>query len=381
MVNWDLNKSRTAWWITAIILGGILTLVIYTFIGTFVFAVFIYYATRPVYRRLKRYVKPPSLAAAVALVTLALPALLLFAYTIAIGLQEIERLLIRFDINFLQRLLAPYINISNIVQDPTQFLGQPDTLDAIKSIFFESLSYLGFIGNAALHLFLMIGMAFYLLRDDKRLMKWFHRQFSDQKGVLKMYMNRVDRDFSNIFFGNILNALLTAIIGASVYNIFNYFAPSSVGIPYATLIGLLAGVASLIPVVGMKLVYFPVAGYLIFLAVSQQTRLLWWVALFVVLSFVLVDSIPDFVLRPYVSGRGLHLGMVMFAYIFGPLLWGWYGIFLGPMILVLVAHFVKLVLPELISGQPVRPETIDLMDPNENYQSTFKDHSTDNNNN
>jgi hypothetical protein len=66
--------------VAAALLGGALGFVVYSFVGTFIFGVFIYYATRPVYRRLKQYVRPPSVAALVALLTLALPALLLLAY-------------------------------------------------------------------------------------------------------------------------------------------------------------------------------------------------------------------------------------------------------------------------------------------------------------
>jgi hypothetical protein len=49
----------------------------------------------------------------------------------------------------------------------------------------------------------------------------------------------------------------------------------------------------------------------------------------------------------------------MFAYILGPVLFGWYGLFLGPLILVLVVHFVRLVLPELVTGKQLEPEALD----------------------
>jgi hypothetical protein len=80
---------------------------------------------------------------------------------------------------------------------------------------------------------------------------------------------------------------------------------------------------------------------------------------FALVSFVVVDTIPDLVLRPYVSGRSLHVGSVMIAYTFGPLLFGWYGIFLMPMLLVLVFHFARLVLPELVQGREIQPTAID----------------------
>ena len=49
----------------------------------------------------------------------------------------------------------------------------------------------------------------------------------------------------------------------------------------------------------------------------------------------------------------------MIAYTFGPLLFGWYGIFLAPMLLVLVVHFARIVLPELVAGTPIQPYAVD----------------------
>jgi predicted PurR-regulated permease PerM len=151
---------------------------------------------------------------------------------------------------------------------------------------------------------------------------------------------------------------MTGAIGAISFSLLNYVAPAGLAIPYPALTGLLAGAASLIPVVGMKLVYVPVVGYLGFRAVLLGGGYS-FVFLFFAVSFVIVDSVPDFVLRPYVSGRNLHVGLVMFAYILGPLLFGWYGIFLGPMILVFVVHFARIVLPELLTDEEIRPVAVD----------------------
>ena len=209
----------------------------------------------------------------------------------------------------------------------------------------------------------------------------------DAGGVLESYFGAIHHSYHQIFFGNIVNAALTGIIGAIAYNTIDLFAPPGLALPYPTLIGLLAGVASLIPIVGMKLVYFPATAYLAGAAlVAGEPRLLWFPVAFAAVSFVIVDVIPDLVLRPYVSGGGfefsgrlsrrlhldaifrsggqsptpgMHVGAVMLAYVFGPLLFGWYGIFLGPMLLVLVVHFARIVLPELVVGQPIQPYAVD----------------------
>lgn len=355
----DIDRARLGWWVLAAVFGGTIGYVVYSFLGSFVFGVFIYYATRPVYRRLKVRTEHKNVAAAVSIFALALPAILLLAYTLAVGLSELDTFLDTRNASLgqFEALLKPYFDVSAAIDDPSSLLEEPTIRDAVVSILRDLSSYLGFVGTAALHLFVMITLAFYLLRDDHRLAAWFRQRFSDGDGVVEAYSRVVDRDFSNIFFGNILNAAFTGIIGAISYSLINAVAPPGIAIPYPFLLGLLTGVASLIPVVGIKLVYVPLALY-VAVQTGGDPSLAWFPILFVVVSFIIVDVIPDLVLRPYVSGRGLHLGMVMLAYIFGPLLFGWYGIFLGPMILVLFVHFVRLVLPELLAGRPIQPEAV-----------------------
>jgi predicted PurR-regulated permease PerM len=355
----DVNRGRVAWWAIGSILAVTLLFVAYSFVGTLVFAVFIYYATRPVYNRLSRRIRPASLAAATALFVVALPILLLLSYALAIGLQEFGKASTQLDLGPFEAALGPYVNVSRVVQDPGSILDDPSFLDTLGNVADSALVYAGFIGNGLLHAFVMFAIAFYLLRDGPRLSRWVRTRFADDRGVLVAYGRAVDQDLYKVFSGNILNALFTAAIGAIVYSVLNLFAPIGSSIPYPALIGLLAGAASLIPVVGMKLVYFPVGAYLFAAEYLSGDPVYWFPVAFAALSFVVVDTIPDLVLRPYVSGRNLHVGLVMFAYIFGPLLFGWYGIFLGPIILVFVVHFARLVLPELVEGTEITPFAID----------------------
>ena len=355
----QVGRARTGWWVLGGLLSLVVALVLYSFVGTFVFGIFIYYATRPIYARIRRRVHPPSVAAAVSLLLIALPVILLLSYTVAIAIQELSNLSQQTDLGRLEGLILPYLNLADVPLNPEEILAG-NNIDALSQLVSSAGRYLGLLGTAALHLFVMIAIAFYLLRDDYRLSRWVRRRFGDDAGVLEAYLSAVDRDYHQIFFGNILNAVITGTIGALIYSLLDVFSPVGIAIPYPTLLGLLAGVASLIPVVGMKLVYFPATAYLFGVALfADDPGLLWFPGAFFILSFVVVDSIPDLVLRPYVSGRSLHVGMVMFAYILGPLLFGWYGIFLGPMLLVLVVHFTRIVLPELITGEPVQPVAVD----------------------
>jgi predicted PurR-regulated permease PerM len=358
-----MDRSRLAWWGLGLVLGGALLFVVHSFVGTFVFGLFLYYATRPIYRRIRTRIRPPSLAAAVALFVLALPALALVAYTGAVAVSELIRLTNEglFDLSrypFTADQLATLTDFEELLEiDPTAI-----TLAQLRGAI-SSLGSAGeavaFVGIGLVHLFAMIALAFYLLRDDRKFSRWFRARIADDRGVMEAFLTGVDRDFNNIFFGNILNAVLTGTIAVVAYSVLNLLAPPRVAIPAAGLVGLFAGVASLIPVVGMKLVYVPVTAYLGATSYLADPNTLWFTAAFFAVSFVIVDTIPDLVLRPYVSGRHLHVGAVMIAYTLGPLLFGWYGIFLGPIILVLVVNFARHVLPVLIAREPLVPYAVD----------------------
>ncbi|MFB6130723.1 MAG: AI-2E family transporter [Salinigranum sp.] len=360
-----IDRSRAGWWAFGTGLAAALVFVLYSFVGTFVFGLFLYYATRPIYRRIRRRVRHPGVAAAVALFALALPALLLVAYALLVVVNQAGRLINNgFDVARLpgvdpalvERFGDPQLLLSGGLPQNVSSASLHSLLASLNS----AAGTLAFVGVGLLHLFIIVAIAFYLLRDDHRLSRWFMQRFGDERDVVEAYFRAVDSDFHSIFFGNILNAALTGAIGVLSYTLLNTIAPPGLAIPAAALVGLLAGVASLIPVVGMKLVYFPVALYMAGVAVLVgRTRALWFVGIFAATSFVVVDTIPDLVLRPYVSGRSLHVGAVMLAYTFGPLLFGWYGIFLMPMLLVLTVHFARLVLPELLAGRPLQPYAVD----------------------
>jgi predicted PurR-regulated permease PerM len=358
----SVDRARAAWFAIGAILAVIFAYVLYAFLGTVVLGIFVYYSTRPIHRRIRRRIDQPTLAATVSLVLLALPVVLLFGYTFAIAVSEVSQFTAANDVSAgnLQRLIGPYVNASQVVEDPRGLIDQPNTRAIVTNALERGAQYLGTVLNGLLHLFVTITIAFYLLRDGGRLSKWVRYRFGDQRGLLDAYVHAVDQDLQNVFFGNILNAIFTAAIGAFAYTALDVLSPVQAFVPHPVLLGIITGIASLIPVVGMKIVYVPVAVYLaVETYVAAGTGLLWFPIAFFAVSFLVVDSIPDLLLRPYVSGRNLHIGAVMLAYIFGPLLFGWYGLFLGPLLLVLGIHFARIVLPELVTRSTVRPFAVD----------------------
>ena len=363
----NYDRSRIPMWVAAVVLGLALSFIVWKYIGTFVLGLFVYYITRPIHRQLYTVFRQRSLAALVSLLAIVVPLILLIGYTLYVGAIQLASFAESANLQPVLDALQPFIGnlsgtsttstdpqavLTSLINEPQQLLSG-GAVDAANQAVTPALGYLSAFGNGLIQLFVVLAFAFYLLRDDHKLATWFQNELAGDGTPVHAYLTEVDHSLMTIYFGSILNAFATAILAVVFYNGLNSFSPTGLAVPAPTLLGVLTGVGSLIPVVGMKIVYIPIALLLAVEALIQNPVLIWFPVVFAMVSLVIVDTIPDLILRPYVSGRDLHTGAVMIAYIIGPLLFGWYGLFLGPLILVLVIHFASILLPELVRGEPV----------------------------
>ena len=349
-------RDHPLWLLAGIVLLGAIGYVLSSFIGLVVVGLFVYYAARPVYRRLVDQIDHPTVAAGLSIIALVLPAFLLVGYALLIVSRELRRLTnvaalgpqqLGIDPETYSRLTDPSFLLSPEARELVTGELSGSILQSVVSLA-ETATTLGII---LINLLAIVVFAFYLLRDDDRLAGWIHTNFDTRETVFEEFLQAVDRDLSSIFFGNILNAIITGTIAVISYSVLNVFAPAGAAIPAAALVGSLAGAASLIPIVGMKIIYVPVGLYMAVRGVvTTGGESLWFVVLFAIVSVIVVDSIPDFLLRPYVSGKNVHIGSLMLAYILGPLFFGWYGLFLMPALLVVVVQFAVVVVPSLDLG-------------------------------
>jgi len=370
-------RRRTLFGLGGLGLLAAVVFVLIQFEATLVFAIFLYYASRPIYRKLETLSLPSRLQSrrlsyrrqALAVTTIAmflLPFLFLLTYTLVLVVPEIQRLAGGSGpgatyFSALQSvqgsgLPAPLVGLERgdiltmNTEEVTAILDDPAVQTWAERTAATLINSVGIAADAALHGFILLAGTYYLLTDGSRLVRWFLDNF-DESGIVESYAVAVDDELSSILFGNILNAFVTGIIGILVFSAYNLVAPDAVNVPFAPLVGALTGAGSLIPVVGMKIVYLPVGVILAVAAVtSGQPDAFGFVILFLVLAFVVVDTIPDFMIRPYVSGNRTHVGLLMFAYILGPIVFGFYGIFLGPILLVLVAQFARTIAPYVLTG-------------------------------
>jgi predicted PurR-regulated permease PerM len=211
------------------------------------------------------------------------------------------------------------------------------------------LSTAGIVGAVLLYLSLALAFAFFLMRDAPRVERWVTTNVADRGSTTYALLSGIDDDLQTVYFGNVLTVLGVTVAAVAVYNGYNLFAPQSLTVPVPTLLGLLTGLATFVPIVVGKLVYVPTVGYLSWLSLQSGESFLYPVVLLVV-AVVFLDVLPQTVLRPILSGRGIHSGAVLFSYVLGVAYFGWYGLFLGPLLIVLARQLLGLVVPALLSG-------------------------------
>lgn len=347
-----VERQRLAWWLLALGLGVIVWAFVSGFVGTFVLGLFIYYGARPVHRWLLARLGSRGAAAALTMLLIVVPALLLLSYVGLVAVRELTAV-VGGDIfqQVSQRIPG---SAARAIRDPWAYLGQLDDVDSLVSQLSSGIQTVQFVSTALVHLTLALSFAFFLLRDGHRVARWFRGDVADRGSVPYAYVSAIDADLETVYFGNVVTVLLVTVLSVGVYNGYNFFAPDPVSLPFPTLLALLTGLATFVPLVVGKVVYIPATLFLAVSAVQADAGLVWVVAFFLI-AFVLLDLFPLTVLRPVISGRKLHSGMVLFAYILGAAYFGWYGLFLGPFLLVVVVQFLKLVFPELLHGEDLTP--------------------------
>ena len=355
MKSWvDGDRSRYGWWALVLALAAVVTFVAYRFVGTLVFGLFLYYAVRPANRRIREYVDSSSLAAGLTMLLILVPLLAILGYVLFLGLRELSAFLANESV---RGFVTRYVDLGALTRNPdpqllAQFAERLRQPGPIQEAISTTVGVLGAATNALIHVSIIIAIVFYLLRDDYRVRNWY-RDLVGRDSAAYAYGLAVDADLRSVYFGNVITVAMITGLSIVWYNVYNVFAPQAVSLPTPTLLALLTGIASMVPLVVGKVVYVPATAYIALGAYRTDPGLVWYPVAFVVVAFVFLDFVPQTFIQPYIAGRNMHVGLMLFAYIFGGLVFGWYGLFLGPLVLVLALQAVRIAVTPLLRGLPV----------------------------
>ncbi|RUM61318.1 MAG: AI-2E family transporter [Persephonella sp.] len=178
-------------------------------------------------------------------------------------------------------------------------------------------------------IFLMLLLIFFLFKDGKKFYYKIYRliPLSDKDKNFIVY--KTYQAIQGVVLGSVLTAIAQSILGFIAYLV--------AGIEFSIFWAFLTFIASFIPIGGASLVWGPLAIY-IFLTgniIKGILFTLWGIA---------VISMVDNFIKPWVIGdkTDIHPIVLFFAILGGLNLFGFLGIFLAPIIVVIVDNLLKL---------------------------------------
>ena len=230
-----------------------------------------------------------------------------------------------------QTYIAPLQQVAEFIKEKTGYdvLGK-DTLTFIVSILprigqiiMESISSL------AINLFVMIFVLYFMLIGGKKMEAYVN----DILPFNETNTQEVIHEINMIVRSNAIGIPLLAIIQGGVATI-GYLL---FGAPNILLLGFLTCFATIIPMVGTALVWFPVAAYL---AISGD----WFNAIGIAAYGAIVVSQSDNLIRFILQKKmaDTHPLITIFGVVIGLPLFGFMGVIFGPLLLALFFLFVDM---------------------------------------
>jgi predicted PurR-regulated permease PerM len=141
--------------------------------------------------------------------------------------------------------------------------------------------------------------------------------------ITKLFLDKIDLMITAMFKGTFVIAIVSGLVMGLVFWI--------AGVPYTLFLTLLSMFLSLVPLIGISLLAWPIA---IILILTGSV----WQGIFIIAAFLIVVANIDTILRPYLVPRDAYLNPALIILsVFGGLsLMGLIGALYGPVIMILL---------------------------------------------
>jgi predicted PurR-regulated permease PerM len=344
------SKKITLWFLAAltVLFGVVALLIAWPFARSIAAGIIVAVIFHPVYKRVLRWMGNRSTWAALA-TTLSIVLLFLFPLTLILLKATNEAIAAA---QRLGQLSAEQGGLSQFVfamaERPLRFFGRFVDLskfdlhaavtNGLQRMSFSVLSsgaaILGGVARLTAEFFFMLIVVFFLFRDGER----WAAGLGSLMPLSPAQTARLFRNINDTIIGNVYGILSVGVIQGTLSGIATGFA----GLPSPLLLGIAAFFASILPVVGAALVWAPAGLYLVFTGAV-------WKGIFVLAWGAIVISMVDNVVRPWVvSGKvELHPLVLMFVILGGVQLFGFLGLFLGPVVVSVLAAIFGMLREEL----------------------------------
>ncbi|MBO8126377.1 MAG: sporulation integral membrane protein YtvI [Firmicutes bacterium] len=247
-------------------------------------------------------------------------------------LPQYQEMLASFVDRVVEQISQLYSGLPGVMLKAVES-GEQNVYNAISSVIKQLLSFVQSLPNMVVIGLLSIIASFFFSRDkriiSKTLIQFVPRSWRKQVFEVK---EDVFTAFSGFFRAQLILISMTAVMAIVGLTL--------LGVRYAWLLGLTAGIFDLIPMMGPSAVFLPLAGY--FLVLDQLPLA---IGVLITLGFILlVRQLSE----PRIVGAniGLHPLATLIAIYLGFRLFGVSGFILGPLAAITIKAIFAVIIPE-----------------------------------
>ena len=286
-------------------------IVSWAFITPLVFAAIVAYFSYPIYQKLQKRFSTTISAVLISVFFIGLLSVI-FNYGISFALSEVWNVYIA--------MAAKAEVMSQGTQEIIKFVAN-NVIGALSGVASQ-------LPHIILSSFIFFISLFYFLKDGKQVINWLKNTLPLPHKKRLQVFKHIKQNVDAFVYVTFLIGLIQAIVAGVGFYIF--------GIGYPFLAGVVAGLLSLLPVIGPYFLYLTV-GLLIFIAGNTT------LAIGLILYGVIIGSILDYSARPVLMSRKAKLHpLIIFVGVFGGMsLMGLIGVIIGPIILSITFAFLK----------------------------------------
>ncbi len=336
----------TRWfWLTIGLISSALLYFLSPILLPFIAGALLAYLGDPIVDRLETWKISRTLSVVIVFVGLILLLLPILLFIVPL-LESQIKLLIDKTPGYIDWLM---INLEPTLKDTLGISIPALEVDQLKQTFTEQFSNAGsfmkslvrtvthsgaVVAGWTANLFLIPVITFYLLRDWDRLVDYIHDLLPRH---VEPTISLLAKESDNVLGAFLRGQMLVMMALGTIYAI----GLKIVGLEFSLLIGMLAGILSFIPYMGL-VVGMVVAGIAVLLQTQDPSNLIW-----VALVFIAAQVIEGTILTPLLVGDriGLHPVAVIFSVLAGGQLFGFFGILLAlpvfAVLAVIMRHFHK----------------------------------------
>jgi len=343
-------ESRREWRVTGVIFFGLLALailwatvmIIWPFVSAIIVGAILVTVTFPLFKRVRTRLRGSDTWAAIAMllgITLVLivPAVILGllliqqANALLPHLKSVETQQIMERLDLAHRLLWVKRFVPSF--DPSTLSAQKLILPLVQKVpgwvAENGGAVIGGIAGVVVGFFLVLLSAFFFYVEGETIL--------DELAVLSPLPERYDREFASKFKDVIDATFRGQVMTSLAQGIATGVGLAIAGVPAAIFWGAVATILSLLPMLGVAVVWVPATIYL-FLTGSTGH------GIFLVIWGVLVVSTIDNVVRPWAMKGGAQLPAIplLFAVLGGLQAFGFIGLVIGPLVFSLLMSIIDI---------------------------------------